>query len=339
MGPVSSGLSRRDFVVLFSRGAGGLAVLGAAAACGGGGGGGGGGNGSFQGESPVSHLDAVLAAAPFHVAAGLGYYKEAQLELELVSYSGGSETIRAIAQDTFGMPATLPGLIAFQKGQQNLRIISGGFNRTLVRFLVPANSSIRDPEDLRNKKIAVSQPDSITTYQATTITRKLGLTPGKNVQILHVGGPPDAWTAAKQGVVDVAWSVPPLADELVESGEARLLFSGREYFPNFADNTYWTTDSVIEDSPDALRRWLRAQRRAMDTIKNDVEAAAAVYAKRVGITEDLARKALRAEADGFTLEIEPAAIEENVRAGVELGQLDAKKLDLNSVIVKDFVSG
>ncbi|MCU1628385.1 MAG: transporter substrate-binding protein [Pseudonocardia sp.] len=97
------------------------------------------------------------------------------------------------------MPAALPGLIAFQNGQRDLRIIGGAVREPLVNFLVPADSEIRSIGDLRGKRIAVSQPGSITTYFATRIVKEQGLVPGQTVEILNVGGPPDAWRRRNRG--------------------------------------------------------------------------------------------------------------------------------------------
>lgn len=334
-------LSRRTFLRVGLRGAGGLAVLALPAACGGDGDGGGGGgqDGPFSGEVAVSHLDSVVSAAPFHVAAALGYYDEEDLELDLVSFPGGADTVRAIATTTsFGMPATLPALTAFQKGQRDLRLISGAFNKTEVVYIVPASSRLQAAEDLRGAKIAVSQPGSISTYFATRSVTEVGLEPGKDVQILNVGGPPDAWTAASQGVADVAWSTGPLSAKLVRDGEARILFRATDYVPDFADNTYWATESFIEESGPVLERWLRAQGRAMETIRTDTTAAAQAYAKRVDLDPAVAEEALKAELDGFSLDIDMAAIQANVEAGAELGQLDPGKLDLDEVVVRDFTA-
>lgn len=333
-------MGRRGFLVMASRAAGGAAMLGFAGACSGGSeGSGGGGEDVYQGEVAVAHLKAIVGAAPFHIAAALGYYKEANLELEPVSFPGGTETIRGMATGMdFGMPATLPGLIAVQKGQQDLRLIAGAFNKPAVVFLVPADSKIREISDLANKKIAVSQPGSITTYFANRITKEQGLEPGKNVQILNVGGPPDAWTAAKQGVADVAWSNPPLSDKLVADGEARILFETSDFVDHWPDVSYWTTQPFIDESGDVLKRWLKAQEQAMETIKSDVDKAAEIYAKAVELDQEVAKTSLQDAADAFDLSIDMAGVEENLKAGGEMGQLDPKDFDLNKIVSEEFAS-
>lgn len=336
-GSAAGPVSRREFMRAVGWGVGGTAILGlGATACSNGGSGD--SDGRFSGDVAVAHLTAIINAAPFLVAAELGFFEDEGLDLEMVSFPGGTDTIRGIAAGMpFGMPATLPGLIAYQKGERDLRLISGGYNEAGVNFIVPSDSQIRGIDDLEGKKIAVSQPGSITTYFATRITTEQGLVPGETVEILNVGGPPDAWTAAEQGVADVAWSAPPFSESLISGGEARLLFETREFVPNWADNTYWTTQQFIDESPDTLEAWLRALQKAMTSIREDLDTAAPAYAAGAGIEEPVARAALEQSGPAFSLDIDMTGIEENVRAGVELEQLDADALDLEQIIVRDFV--
>lgn len=323
---------------MFLSGMGGAVVLGfGAAGCGGGDSG---GDGGFEGEAAVAHLESIVAAAPFLIASELGYFEREGLRLELVSFPGGTDTIRGITSGIpFGMPATLPALIAHQAGQGDLRMISGFVNEALVTFMVPVDSPIRNLDDLEGRKIAVSQPGSITTYFADRIVREHGLEPGRNVEILNVGGPPDAWTATQQGVADVAWATSPISDRLIGEDQARVLFECRDFVPDWADNTLWTTQEFIDDSPDVLRSWLRALRQAMTTMQEDVDTAAAAYAARADLDEQVARNALEGNAAAFSLDFDMAGIEENIRAGEQLGQLDPQALDLDQVIVRDLVDG
>lgn len=342
-------MGRRNFLRTLGMGAGGAVFLGAAAACGDDGGiqgktGGetgsttGSGGVQFTGEVAVAHLQSIVGAAPFLIAAELGYFEEEGLTLDLVSFPGGTDTIRGIASGIpFGMPATLPGLIAFQAGQSSLRLISGAVNAPFVSFLVPADSDIRNSSELEGKKIAVSQPGSITTYFANRILREQGFVPGENVEILSVGGPPDAWTAAQQGLADVAWSTPPISNSLVAAGEARLLFETSDYVENWVDNTYWTTQEFIDESPEVLTAMLRAMQKSFTAIREDLDTAAPAYATQAELDEDVARSALEQVGPALSLEIDMPGIEENVRAGAELGQLDPDTLDLEQLIVRDFV--
>jgi NitT/TauT family transport system substrate-binding protein len=337
MRPHDTTVNRRQVLAAFGWGVGGVVLLGAASACGGSGGGGAGS--SYQGEVAVTHMETNISAVPFLVAAELGYYRDEGLELDLVSFPGGTDTVRGVSTMGLGMPATLPAFTAHQKGQRDLRLIAGCDNRARAVFLVPADSELHSIEQLRGKRIAASQPGSITTYFATRIAREVGLTPGQDVEILHVGGTTEAWTAMTQGLADVAWSFPPTSEVLISEGKARQLFDTSDYVTSWTDTTHWATQSFIDDHPDTIAAFLRAQQRAIDTISGDLETAAPAYARRGGISLEVARSVLRQAADGLDLAIDRAAVDEVIRAGGELGQLDPAAVDLDSVIVADFVEG
>ncbi len=333
MDPQRAALSRRQLLQAF----GGMVVLGGVAGCGGGEAGGKGGT-LYQGEVAVSHLDTNISATPFLVASELGIYQQEGLELELVSFPGGTDTVRGVVSMGMGMPATLPALTAYQKGQRDLRLVAGCDNRSRAVFLVPSDSPLRSIEDLRNKRIAVSRPGSITTYFANRIAREVGLTPGRDVEILHVGGTTESWTATTQGIADVSWSFPPTSEILINQGKARVLFDTSDYVTNWTDTTHWATQSFIEESPEVLDAFLRAQHRAMDVIANEPRRAAPAYAKRANIPEDVALSVLEQASNGLSLQIDRAAVREVVTAGQELGQIDPAALNLDDIIAADFAA-
>jgi ABC-type nitrate/sulfonate/bicarbonate transport system substrate-binding protein len=336
-------MDRRKALQLFGF-AGGAVLLGGVAACGRGEGGGNGAGSSasagplsYKGEVAVPYLEPNISATAFLLASELGFYEEAGLELELVSFPGGTDTVRGVASMGLGMPATLSALTAYQKGQSDLRLVAGSDNRSRVVFLVPVDSDIESLDDLKGRRITTSQPGSITVYLANRIAAKAGLVPGKDLEIINTGGVPDSWTAVQQGLADVAWSLPPASEVLIRNGEARLLVDSNDFVDNWTDATHWATTSFIEQEPEVLQAFLRAQQKAIDTIANDLETAVAAYAKRVDVPEDLARSTLQLASDGLSLQIDRAAIEAVAAAGAELGQLDLGALDLDALIVSDFV--
>jgi len=305
---------------------GGLILAGAAAplaACGGdSGSSASGGSGPYSGKQAIGHYRNVLAGgAPMAIATAKGYFEDEKLDLETIDTPGGSGTVQVIMQTThLGMPSTIAGIIAYSKGIQDLRLVSGIFNAASTYFIAPADSPVT-ADGLRGKKIGTSDPNSITTYFGNLLASKKGLTPGKDVEIVYVGEPPNAWTAVKKGVVDVAWSVPPYGTKLVESEEAKVVVSARDLNPAFADNTLWATQGFLEDNGDVVKRWLRAVGRAIALIHDDLEQAASLYATTVNLEPAVARSALREYRDAFTLEISREGIQANIDAARSMKQL------------------
>jgi len=294
---------------------------------------------TFKAQAAVSHATALVHAAPLHIAAQLGYYRDEKLDIEHISFPGGTQTIRGMEGAIgFGMPSSLGVLTAFEKGRKELRIIACEFNAASIDFITPANSKIKTINDLRGAKIAVSSPGSNSDYFARTAVTKAGLTVGKDVQVVPAGEAPDAWTAASKGVVDVAWCASPLLDKLTLGGEARTVWRSREYMPSWVDTCFAVRKEFLDANRDALKRWVGAVGKAIDLISSDPDKASQAYATAVNLAPEAAKAALTSWPSGtWSLKINRAGLEANVKAGLELKQLKSEA-PLDEIIVPDFVS-
>ena len=333
----AAGLPRREFIRSAGLAVGGLSLFGLSA-CGSDSDGGGGATGAYSGQQAVALLDQLLSAAPFHIAAAEGFFADQSLELESISYPGGTDVVRAITSDQeFGMPATLPTLIGFAKGAKDLRIVSGFFNAPQIVFLARADSSIRSLDDLEaGHKIAITGQGTVTTYFANEMVKRNDLEPDKDVEIIAVPGAPDAKTAADQGVVDVFWSAPPFSTQLVESGEYALVVDTGDLQPAWIDNTLVVRQSFIESDGEVVRSWLNALGSATELIQTDVKRAGAAWGKAINIDPAISTGALKDYKDAFTLKLDRAGIESNVKAGIALGQLSEPPA-LDELIVDDLI--
>lgn len=289
----------------------------------------------YEGEVAVTQLF-TSAAAPYYIAPKLGYYKDVGLDLKPVNFTGGTDTVSAIREMGIGFASTGAGLQGVASGI-DIKIVGGGFNAAGEEFIVPPDSPLRTIEDLRGRKtkVAVSRPGSNTETEIQGITERLGLTED-DVEIVYIGDINAAWTAAKQGVVDAAYSGPPLSTQLVEDGEARVWFKSSQYF-DLANTISWATSDFIEENPDVIKRWMEAQQRANDLIMNDTEAAAKAYAEGAELSVPVARAALEEYKDAYSVDIVRKSIQNVVEVLVQQGALEsADQINLDDVIVPGF---
>ncbi|GAB3745160.1 ABC transporter substrate-binding protein [Nocardiopsis nanhaiensis] len=323
-------LPRRRFIGLALAAGTGSAVLTSTSGCAA-------GSGGFTGDIAITHLDATIHSAPLTIAEELGLFEEADLDLDLVGFSGGTDTVRGILSGMhFGMPSTLGGLAAVQQGNQQLKLIGGAFNEPDVEFLVPYDSDIQAIEDLRGKRIAVSQPGSISDYFAHRVVTDLGMVVGEDVEIVQVGSSPESWTTTSQGVVDATWSSQPLAENLIDQSHARMLFRTADYIDDWVDTSFWATEEFIDNHADIIRGIFQVHRDAVTALDQDPDGCAELFAQRTQLPLEVARSTLEQTRPAFSLEIDRAGIEENVVAGSELGQLDPDQIDLDDIIVDEF---
>lgn len=301
----------------------------------------GGGSASYEGDMAITHLETNLNAAAFHLATARKYFTDENLAVESVSFQGGTETIRGIIQAdmNLGMPATIAVLQAQATVAPTLRIVGGMYNAASVVFLVPTDSKVNSIEDLRGRKVAFSSPGSITQYFGTRVPREqAGLVAGRDFELVSVGGGNDAWTAAKQGVVDVAWGTPPLTTSLIASGKAKQLFACSAHVPSWVDTPLVTTQPFIDENRDVLTAWMRALGRAIDVIVKDPRSAAEDIAKSYNVEATVMATALEESRSAWGLGLDRKGIAENVNALRELGQLKGE-VSLDTVIVPDLIPG
>jgi NitT/TauT family transport system substrate-binding protein len=331
-------VSRRDFIAGAGAAAGSVALFGLSA-CGKAaeGGGGGSDSGTYKGQQAVAHLDEIVSAAAFKIADAQGYFKDEKLDLKAVSFPGGGDVVRAIqTKMAFGQAAVIPTLIAHEKALKDIRLLAGSYYDPEVVFLVPKDSSIKSPSDLKGKKIGVSEPGSNSTYFGTKLLEKAGLKPGSDAKLVNVGGPADASTAADQGVIDVAWSTPPLSTKEEQEGKKRLLLKASELEPVWVSVGLATRQPFIDSNPKVLKRWITALQKSIDLIHSNTKKAGQVWGKSIEIDPEIATAALEEYKPAFKLTIDRKALEANVRAGKELGQLSGAP-NLDEIIYDKFL--
>ncbi len=331
-------VNRRDFL----RGASGAVAIVAlgVAGCGNGGSQSRSG-GAFTSEIAVSHLTGTIDGAPLIIAQELGYLADVGLDLELISFSGGSETVRGIIQAgmPFGVPSTVATATAAARAAPELRFVAGNNNSATVRFLVPHSSPLRSPDELRGKRVAVSRPGSLSTYFAETMVRSVGLEPGRDTELVSVGGAPDAWTATSQGVTDACWSAPPFSTSLVSQGEARELALAGDFVTAWADSLITTTRRFIDEQPQVLQDLVGALDRAMNVMRTDAQRAAEAYAPRIQVDVEVARRTLTDNPEAWSTSIPAAAIPEILTAASALQGVERGVLQADQLVDPRFVSG
>ncbi len=341
----SSGLNRRDFLRASAVAGGGIFFLGLSG-CGNdsaggqgttGGQGSGGGTKGYSGDAAITGLTNLIHSAPFFIAELEGYYKAEGLNLKHVAFPGGLDTVRGIDSGIgLGSPATLPVFIAAEKGLK-VRVISNIYSLPSVDYIAPTASPINRLEDLGGKKLGVSTPGSNSTYFAERSLRAAGLEPGKDVELVSLGGASDAWTAASQGVVDAAWTASPLSDKLVAGKEARVIGRSRDYVQQWSDTCLAATEDFIDKNGDALRAWVRAVQRGMDLIKNDLPRAAEIYGKAIQYDPAVAMAALKGSQEAYRTRLEDAELKAVVDAGLEQKQL-TRAPGLDDVVKRGFTA-
>ena len=137
----------------------------------------------------------------FWVAQRSGSFEKHGLKIEPIYIRGGLMGIQAALSGDLllQLQGASTVVAAWAQGAKELQFIGAVGNR--LDYVLTAHPSIKRPEDLKGKRVGVSQLGSSTDFIARLAVRRLGLIPDKEVQIVGTGGQGDRWTALTAGQI------------------------------------------------------------------------------------------------------------------------------------------
>ena len=170
----------------------------------------------------VAYSSPAATFCPGWIAKREGIFAKYNLDVEMVLMQGPSTYMPALASGNIQ--------VLYGGGTAVSRAIgTGGFDLVVVatetRYIplrMMVNSSIRNPMDLKGKKLGVGRA-GLDEYASLLYIEKIGLVPGKDVQLVYMaGGIPNRATAMKQGLVDGVTVNPPNEYDLEKAGYHEL---------------------------------------------------------------------------------------------------------------------
>jgi NitT/TauT family transport system substrate-binding protein len=137
---------------------------------------------------------------------------------------------------------------------------------------------VREPADLRGKRIGITQLGDSTDYAARYAARRWGLDPTNDVQIVQVGQPPERLAALESGAVDATILQPPLTTRARKLGLSKLAdvaSLGLEY----QHTVVISTKKRLAEDPEPVARFVRAWSEGLYYYRANPEPARAAIGK------------------------------------------------------------
>ncbi|MBF6238155.1 ABC transporter substrate-binding protein [Nocardia otitidiscaviarum] len=235
------------------------------------------------GDQKGTGTQALLEAA--------GELKDIPYRIEWSQYTSGPpmlEAINAGAVDIGGV-GNAPPVFAAAAGA-DIRIVSAYLIGTGGQaVVVPRDSPLREPNDLRGKKIAVAKGSSAHHHLLSVLTAAgLGFA---DIEPQYLQ-PADALAALSTGRVDAWASWDPYTAQAQQQADARILVDGNGYVPG---DSFYVAGRRALDSPAtaaALRDLLARIARAHAWVNGDTEAWATTFAQVTGLPVAVTRLAV-----------------------------------------------
>ena len=202
---------------------------------------------------------------PIYAAHQKGFYKDEGIDLEIILMSLAAAN-NAFFKNEIDYSAGLTGLALAAARSYPAKILIFTIAKPLQSFV--SRREIKEPRELKGKKVAGSSPGGSATILAYQALRHFGLEPGKDVQVLPMGGSAAGRLAVlEQGVVDAGLLSVPENILAVNKGYNELIFLGDVV--NFPQNGFGTSMSRIQQQPDEVYRMVRATLRGLEFVSDE----------------------------------------------------------------------
>jgi NitT/TauT family transport system substrate-binding protein len=215
--------------------------------------------------------------APLWIAADTGLFKKYNLDVQLIYISAGSVIVPAIlsGQVDIANMSSAPALTAWARGAE-LKAVGVTSNRLL--HVVMTRSSIKKPEDLKNKKVGGDRYGSLSDLILREALRYYNLVPDRDVAIIQTGGLPERLGALKAGAVDGAIVTGDTALEAEKLGFHKLIDVSQLPI-RYPSSTIIVSKSFLAARRDTVKRFLRGWIEGIRVAKTDEETTISVMQK------------------------------------------------------------
>jgi NitT/TauT family transport system substrate-binding protein len=207
----------------------------------------------------LSLSSTTVALLPTFAAYDRGFFRDEGFDVELI-HMPATLASTALMTGDLDYNGAVSGVISAAVQGRPVKCLIFTVARPLV-FLF-SKKEIKEPRDLKGKKVAGSTPGASATLLAMQALRHVGLEPGRDVSILPMGGTAAARLAVlESGAVDASLLSVPENFFAREKGFNELLFLGDVV--EFAQSGFGTTEKRIKENPDEVYRMVRAQLRSV----------------------------------------------------------------------------
>lgn len=224
-----------------------------------------------QGRTVKIGLLGLTSHAPSIIAGARGYFAEAGLTPEFVTFQAAQPMAVAIASGDadFGVTAISGGLISLAE-RGAVKVIGGALQETpgvvgqkILVSKAAHEAGLTTPKALEGKRFGITTAGSSFHYMAHKIADGSGF-PRDSLQLITLNSVPAVIAALRSGQID-AWSiVPNIAAGLVKSGDVVEIGKVADFIDNYQVTTVFTSSKIAAEAPDMARAFIKGFSRGVD---------------------------------------------------------------------------
>ena len=204
----------------------------------------------------------------FWTAYRAGSFEKHGVKLNPVFIPGGVTALQSLmAKELFIQLTAGPAAVrAWARGGKEITFIGAVGNR--LDYVLVTVASVRNAEELKGKRVGVSQLGASPDFIARLGLRQMGLNPDRDVTIVPIGSPGERWAALNAGHVHASLFQPPFTLRARKAGFATLLDFSTLDFPYILSGVL-TTRSFIRSERETVMNFMRGLADGMDFYRDE----------------------------------------------------------------------
>lgn len=263
-----------------------------------------------------SMLDVGIAA---------GIFAKHHLDIEPVILEGSAKQQQAMAAGAIDVDLGAGTDIAFiAKGVPEKAVAALAGPPLNFVVMVRSDGAIQRVADLKGKRISASTVGSVTYWFASELSRRQGWRGSDALTIVPLGNFDAMRAALLTGNIDAISATLEGALLLQAQGAGKLLIDFGDFIKPFLTHAAYATDDLMQNRPDALRRFLKAWFETVVWMNAHKEEGLRYSSAVTKLPHDIASKAYDAEMPMFFTDghFDPKAIAVVKKSLIELGQVE-----------------
>ena len=196
-----------------------------------------------------------------------GLFKKYGMDVEYLVMNSGTLGVQTLlSNDSQFLFST--GALAVTANLQgaDLTMITGGFN--LFAFKVVGRPEIKSVQDLRGKKVSISQFGSATDFAVQASLEKFGVDP-KQVTVIQLGSSSNRLTALTNGATQASLFTEPFATMAIKKHRMALLLDMAEAGMAYPQSCLMIKRSYLEANKESATNFVKALVEALFIAKRD----------------------------------------------------------------------
>lgn len=201
------------------------------------------------------------------VAQQEGLFKKYGMEVEYLALNSGTLGVQMLlsGESQFLFSTGALAVTANLQGA-DIAMITGGFN--LFAFKIIGRPEIKSIQDLRGKKISISQFGSATDFAVQAALEKFGVDP-KQVTVLQLGGSTNRVTALANGSTDASLFTEPYASSVFKNYKMNLLLDMADAGMAYPQSCLMVKRSYMDANRERAANFVKAIVEGMYIAKRD----------------------------------------------------------------------